>query len=423
MTLLNCTGYRNGAENFKISAFIRVGETITVKNCAELGGGVSLASFAIQQTNSWMNPPFAIPSSEADFISLDTIGIRGARKPDGSLPDINFMHLDPGSQFINAGTNVGLPYYGSAPDLGAFETTDSLTYTLTVDIMNGSVIRIPNRTIYNSGMNVVLTATPATGYHFLNWSGDVRTGHETDNPLTVTMDANKMITANFVINTYTLTINTTNGTVVKDPDQATYDSAVTVELTAMPAIGYIFTNWTGDVPPGRKTDNPLTITMDMDRTITANLALFMSTDIQTNAGWNLVSVPYVQLNDSTYKVFPGKTGSMFKYNTATRDYQPVSTLVNGAGYWVNYLDPTTVTVTGFAPGPLTVTVDKAGWVLVGSSEVQIQVSSLVFSDGAMRLGSVFRYDAAAKIYKSMTVINPGEAVWLNVSNVCTVTLP
>ena len=118
MTLLNCTAYRNGAENFKISAFIRVTSTLTVKNCVSVDGKVSLANFAIQQTNGW-NGPFVITPD--DFAGVDTTGIRGPRKPDGSLPDVQFVHLAAGSDLINAGTDVGIPFIGSAPDLGAFE--------------------------------------------------------------------------------------------------------------------------------------------------------------------------------------------------------------------------------------------------------------------------------------------------------------
>lgn len=119
MTLLNCTGYRNGAENYKISAFIRASESLTVRNCLEFGGKVSLASFAVLQTNSWSIP---LTVTDADFISLDTSGVRAPRKPDGSLPDINFLHLAASSKLINAGTDIGLSFNGTAPDLGAFET-------------------------------------------------------------------------------------------------------------------------------------------------------------------------------------------------------------------------------------------------------------------------------------------------------------
>jgi hypothetical protein len=52
------------------------------------------------------------------------------RKPDGSLPDVNLFHLAQGSNLIDKGINVGLPYNGNAPDLGAFETNYSLSASL-----------------------------------------------------------------------------------------------------------------------------------------------------------------------------------------------------------------------------------------------------------------------------------------------------
>ena len=45
----------------------------------------------------------------------------GPRQADGSLPNVDFMKLAAGSQMIDKGTNVGLPYVGAAPDLGAYE--------------------------------------------------------------------------------------------------------------------------------------------------------------------------------------------------------------------------------------------------------------------------------------------------------------
>ncbi len=124
MTLLNCTSYRNGSYNFSIPGFIRTVETVTVKNCITFGStGVTFSGVpqAIFATNSWQ-PPFS-GASDSDFVSLDTAGVRGSRKSDGSLPDIGFMHLREHSSFVDAGTNVGLPFEGSAPDLGAFESS------------------------------------------------------------------------------------------------------------------------------------------------------------------------------------------------------------------------------------------------------------------------------------------------------------
>ncbi len=44
------------------------------------------------------------------------------RKPDGSLPDIDFLNLKPQSKLVDAGIDVGLDYYGIRPDIGAIES-------------------------------------------------------------------------------------------------------------------------------------------------------------------------------------------------------------------------------------------------------------------------------------------------------------
>jgi uncharacterized repeat protein (TIGR02543 family) len=141
------------------------------------------------------------------------------------------------------------------------------TYTLTINATNGSVTKEPDKTTYNYGENVKLTAAPATGYHFINWSGDTS---GSQNPLNITMNKDKNITANFAINTYTLTINATNGSVTKEPGKTTYNYGENVKLTATPATGYHFVNWSGDASGSQ---NPLNVTMDMDKNITANFAI------------------------------------------------------------------------------------------------------------------------------------------------------
>jgi len=59
--------------------------------------------------------------NDDDFMSLDTVQLRFPRKPDGSLPDINFMRPQEGSDLIDAGVDVGLNYEGTSPDIGAYE--------------------------------------------------------------------------------------------------------------------------------------------------------------------------------------------------------------------------------------------------------------------------------------------------------------
>jgi parallel beta-helix repeat protein len=59
--------------------------------------------------NSWNDPP-GIVLEASDFQSLDPAGI-----------ETLFLRLAPGSGAIDAGTDVGLPFSGDAPDLGSFE--------------------------------------------------------------------------------------------------------------------------------------------------------------------------------------------------------------------------------------------------------------------------------------------------------------
>src|SRR5665648_619377 len=146
-------------------------------------------------------------------------------------------------------------------------------YTLGVTAVNGTVAKTPNQPTYNSGAIVTLTATPATGYAFTSWSGDA-TG--STNPLSVTMNANKNVTANFtaiVGGPFTLNVTSVNGTVVKLPNTPTYISGTTVQLTATAATGYVFTSWTGDATGSA---SPLTVTMNANKNITANFTAIVA---------------------------------------------------------------------------------------------------------------------------------------------------
>jgi uncharacterized repeat protein (TIGR02543 family) len=81
-----------------------------------------------------------------------------------------------------------------------------VSYTLATTVVGLGTVS-PASGTFNAGTTQTLTATPATGYTFKGWSGDA-TG--TINPLSVTMTANKNITATFTINVTTGVTNTTS---------------------------------------------------------------------------------------------------------------------------------------------------------------------------------------------------------------------
>jgi uncharacterized repeat protein (TIGR02543 family) len=59
---------------------------------------------------------------------------------------------------------------------------------------SGSVAKSPDQPSYTHGTSVQLMATPATGWHFVGWSGDLS---GTTNPATITMDVSKTVTATY----------------------------------------------------------------------------------------------------------------------------------------------------------------------------------------------------------------------------------
>jgi hypothetical protein len=82
----------------------------------------------IQDHNTW-NMSYVV--SNSDFLSIDSTGADGPRQSDGSLPNLPFLKLAQGSKLIDAGVDVGLPYNGSYPDLGAYEYTGVIIPTPT----------------------------------------------------------------------------------------------------------------------------------------------------------------------------------------------------------------------------------------------------------------------------------------------------
>lgn len=124
IAVYNNTSCYNGAYGYSFESFdkqhiVKNNISFQDKSYASLTGTpiVMNNTFLINNT---LNPNFSL--SEKDFISLDGIQLSLPRQIDGKLPDINFMQLAAGSDLIDAGINVGLPFSGKAPDIGAFET-------------------------------------------------------------------------------------------------------------------------------------------------------------------------------------------------------------------------------------------------------------------------------------------------------------
>src|SRR5439155_19281751 len=98
----------------------------------------------------------------------------------------------------------------------------------------------------------------------------------TTNPLAVTMNRDKTITAAFVVNFCTLNVQVTgNGSVTKNPNAGSYSFGTQVTLTAFPGSGSFFVGWGGDVSGPQ---NPITVTMDGNKSVTATFSSSSAAD-------------------------------------------------------------------------------------------------------------------------------------------------
>jgi uncharacterized repeat protein (TIGR02543 family) len=123
---------------------------------------------------------------------------------------------------------------------------------------------------FASGTSVTVTATANAGYTFVNWT-DNGVQVSTSPAYTFPLSANRTLVANFLLNTYTLTVNANAlmGSATKNPNLAVYNSGTNVQVTATPLAGFTFTGWTGDATGSI---NPLTVNMTSNKVITANFA-------------------------------------------------------------------------------------------------------------------------------------------------------
>jgi hypothetical protein len=160
-----------------------------------------------------------------------------------------------------------------------------LPTNLVMLVVKGDPVKHGASTPYNYGTNGIVTNTAVTNsvntpadqsstqrFACLGWTGtgSVPTGgSDTQVVFVITNDS----TLTWLwTNQYLLTLTAaTNGTANTNVS-GWYTNGTQVVIAATGNTGYAFSQWTGDVPYGGHTNNPLTVTMDQARTIQANFA-------------------------------------------------------------------------------------------------------------------------------------------------------
>ena len=175
------------------------------------------------------------------------------------------------------------------------------------------------------GTEASLTAVPNTNYTFIGWSG-VPEGEENSNPITITIEDDTTVTANFSYlgpATHELTIEVTPPNSGSTTGAGDVNHATKSSVTATPANGYRFVSWSGHTVEDSESPSTDTDVILSDTVLTANFELIPvyslsitsnppnagqligSGDYQTGNNVTLIALPY-----SEYE-FAGWTESEF----------------------------------------------------------------------------------------------------------------
>ena len=194
-------------------------------------------------------------------------------------------------------------YCSSDSDSAEIVIPPILNYTLSVAAEEGGSVSSAGGS-YKSGQVVTITATANSEYVFSGWSNG-----SNENPLTVTINSNQVISASFDKKKYALTISKVGeGSVTEElissGRSTDYNSGSNVKLTAIPESGWFFSSWTGDF---EGTDNPIEVNITEAKSITANFeqlnAVYLDDNGVTIKAYDFAVVGDVyELDGVSYKV-------------------------------------------------------------------------------------------------------------------------
>ena len=155
--------------------------------------------------------------------------------------------------------------------LVAHFTQNTYTVTVAANPTNGGTVT--GGGTFNYGQNCTVTATAASGYTFINWTDNGSFVSSSAN-YTFSVTSNCNLVAHFTENplpmyTISVTPKPQEGGTVRGA--GTYQEGQTCTLSATPATGYTFVNWTEDEVE-LSTDNVYSFTVTGNRNLVANFS-------------------------------------------------------------------------------------------------------------------------------------------------------
>ena len=270
---------------------------------------------------------------------------------------------------LSAGETITVSYSGVYPgttyglgtgstESGAFTSaTNSISTTTNTQVLSvsqvgsGSVTSNPSgislgaagstNASFANGTSVTLTETPSSGWSFTGWSGACTGSAAT---CTVSMSQARSVTATFTVVTYNVgvtqmgngSIRANSTTISSSPGTTTvtFNAGTTVQLSEVPAAGYVFSGWSGACSGQSAT---CSITINQASNVTANFVISSAIVAQWTSA-NTLSVDLASggpLSGATIDVNVGST----TIATGATDGQGIATLS------ISFMEPAGTTET------------------------------------------------------------------------------
>ncbi len=288
---------------------------------------------------------------------------------------------------ISATANYGYHFAQWSDGVTDNPRTLTLTWDTTLTVMfepnQYAITGVPSNPVYGmvSGSDTVdyldsvtLTAVANYGYHFTRWNDN-----SVENPRKVAATANVSMTAYFGYNQYTITLapdTTIHGTV---SGAGTYNYLSERTISATANYGYHFTQWSDGV-----TDNPRTITLTQDTTLTAIFEpnQYAVTGVPSFDVYGMVSgSDTVDYLDTVTLTATPNYGYQFQYWYRDGYYgsvqtNPMQVVASGNIYYTAYFTPMVYTVGTQA--------EHGSIYISGSRQYQTQVSLTVTANYGYR---------------------------------------
>jgi len=137
------------------------------------------------------------------------------------------------------------------------------SYSVSVSSNDTAMGTVYGGGLYNYNTTASLSAVPAYGYHFVQWSDG-----DTSNPRSVTVVGNASYTAQFAVNIYSVSVTSSNAAMGTASGGGNFVHGATTYITATAAYGYRFTQWNDG-----NTDNPRLITVTQNANYVAQFAI------------------------------------------------------------------------------------------------------------------------------------------------------